>query len=658
MKQIKLKKLTFTNFKGFKNKTIEFNGNTSIFGRNATGKTTVLDGWLYLMFGKDSTDRKDFEIKTLDSGNKAEEKIDHEVYGEIEIDGSSVSMKRSLREKWQTKRGSETAEFVGNETEYEYDGIPKKAGEFKSIIDKIIDESVFKILTDVSYFNTDKKFSWQERRALLTKIAGDISDDSILGSITDSTSGEKYKFLSALLNKNTDLQQYKLGIQSKKKTIKDEIKLIPARIDEVKRGMPDEPDYDEINKWIGAIGKEIENIESQIADKAKISEKQLQESQARQKRLYEIKSRVSAIEHEENEKSSKQFREKQSEINVINSDIRSKSDYIAQLGAENNRLQQSVSEKEQAMAKLRDNWELRNKEKLEFGDNDFTCPTCKREFEADDIATRKEEMSGNFNRKKISDLDGIQNEGKRLANEVSNIKKTISDNNAKVSELTGQIEALKLKLPKEQLQEQKTVVDLSANEEYKKLKAEISSIENLPTPGIPDISDLKSKKSELSIDLDKYKAQLAIKSEIEKSKARMDELNRDMKAKAQEVANLEKQEFIVDDFVKAKVGTVESRVNAMFKYVKFKMFNTLINGGVEETCVALIDGVPYPDANNAAKINAGIEVSNVLSGHFGVSCPLWVDNAESVNELIQPIGQLIQLIVTNEDEELKITYNQ
>ena len=68
---IRLKSLTLLNFKGVRNQHIEFDATeTTLLGENGTGKTTVFDAFWWLFFGKDSTGRKDFEIKTLDSNNK------------------------------------------------------------------------------------------------------------------------------------------------------------------------------------------------------------------------------------------------------------------------------------------------------------------------------------------------------------------------------------------------------------------------------------------------------------------------------------------------------------------------------------------------------------------------------------------------------------
>ena len=90
----------------------------------------------------------------------------------------------------------------------------------------------------------------------------------------------------------------------------------------------------------------------------------------------------------------------------------------------------------------------------------------------------------------------------------------------------------------------------------------------------------------------------------------------------------------------------------MFKFVKFRMFNQLINGGTEPTCETLVSGVPYSSANNAGKINAGIDIINTFSKFYGIFAPIWVDNAESVNSIENTWSQIIKLYVTN--EHLKI----
>jgi hypothetical protein len=98
---------------------------------------------------------------------------------------------------------------------------------------------------------------------------------------------------------------------------------------------------------------------------------------------------------------------------------------------------------------------------------------------------------------------------------------------------------------------------------------------------------------------------------------------------------------------------MEEKVNSLFTMVRFKMFSQQINGGLDETCEALIDGVPFSDANNAAKINAGIDIINAFSKHYDIHAPIFTDNAEAVNRLLKTESQTIKLYVTK-DKELKI----
>ena len=107
------------------------------------------------------------------------------------------------------------------------------------------------------------------------------------------------------------------------------------------------------------------------------------------------------------------------------------------------------------------------------------------------------------------------------------------------------------------------------------------------------------------------------------------------------------------EFAKERVKLVEDKINSMFTMVKFKMFDTQINGGVVETCEAVVDGVPYSTQNNAMVINIGIDIINAICRSENISAPIFVDNSESINSILPTLSQLIRLVVTD-DEQLKI----
>ena len=172
---MKLLKLKLQNFKGIRNSEFDFGGiNATIYGDNATGKTTVFDSLCWLLFGKDSLDRADFEIKTLENGEPIH-KVNHEVEAEfLHDDGNSFTLKRVYREKYSSPRGGDT-KLTGHTTDYFINEVPVKEKEYKQYINDVIAEDVFKLITNPLYFN--EQYSWQNRRKLLLEISGDIKDE-------------------------------------------------------------------------------------------------------------------------------------------------------------------------------------------------------------------------------------------------------------------------------------------------------------------------------------------------------------------------------------------------------------------------------------------------------------------------------------------------
>jgi AAA15 family ATPase/GTPase len=141
--KITLTQLRLQNFKGAKDQTIDFTDRTSIYGQNASGKTRIFDAFAWLLFGKDSDDRKDFNIKCLDSNNEPIHRVETSVSGILYIDSRKLTLQRIYKEKWQKKRGEETAEFNGHETLFFVNEVPHTMTEYQDKINDIIPENIF-----------------------------------------------------------------------------------------------------------------------------------------------------------------------------------------------------------------------------------------------------------------------------------------------------------------------------------------------------------------------------------------------------------------------------------------------------------------------------------------------------------------------------------
>ena len=654
MKKVKITKLSLLNFKGIKNFEINFNPeSTRIYGDNATGKTTLVDAFTWLLFGKDSNDKKDFNIKTLDAENNVIEKLDHEVTGTFEVANETITLRRVLREKWVTRRGSETPEMQGNETLFFWNDVPLQAGEFQAKVDSIISEQVFKMVTSPLYFNSLK---WQDRRNILTTIAGNLSDAQVIDNLMTIQNKGEYGNLINILNSGKTIEEYKKELAAKKKKLKDELLLIPARIAELDHNTPEGKDWSVIQAEIDIINNQIESIDSQIADSSKGHELYYQEKQDRLKRINDLKTKISDIEYIGRRTFQRQMDERASGIE----EAKRKIDRF------NTQKRESVKDLEDCKAsieifkaeqsKLRQKWSEVNEEEMpEISAGETTCYACGQALPEDQVNSKKSHKLVNFNADKDKRLTQIRAEGLAINPRIEKLENQITELQAEDFDvlIAHQMENIRLLEAKKF---ETVQVILSVDKEYATATFNLSMLEKTPEPEITpvDNTSLKLKKSGLASRIDDLKRQLSTKDQIEKAMARRTELAAQEKEYAKQLAELEKSEFVISEFVKAKVDILESRINGMFDGVKFRLFDTQINGGLIECCDTLINGVPWMDANNAARINAGISIINVLSSHFGKSAPIWIDNSESITNIHHTDSQCIELYVSEPDKQLRI----
>jgi DNA repair exonuclease SbcCD ATPase subunit len=259
---LRLMSLRLRNFKGQRDFLFEPNGNNaSVFGDNGTGKTTLMDAFSWLLFDKDSTDKKDFAIKTLDENNNVMHGLEHEVEGLLEVDGKRIKLRKVYYEKWTKKRGSTQKEFTGHTTDYFIDDVPMKKGEYDDEVAKIADEEIFKLLTNPTYFN--EQMDWKKRRELLLEVCGDLTDEQVIAS------NAKLAKLTEILN-GRDVDKHRDTIKAQMKKINEEIDKIPVRINETQLGMPDIEgiDRDKLPKDIAVLQKELQGSRMKLRSQA------------------------------------------------------------------------------------------------------------------------------------------------------------------------------------------------------------------------------------------------------------------------------------------------------------------------------------------------------------------------------------------------------
>lgn len=667
MKIVKIKELRIENFKGVQNLTIPFENVTNIFGANATGKTTVFDAFTWLLFGKDSQDRKDFNIKN--TKNTELNRQDHVVTGVVEIDGTTHEIRRVYREKWVKQRGALEATYNGNETLYYWDDLPLKQSDFNNRINEIISENIFKMITNPLAFNSLK---WQDQRNVLIDIAGDVSYQEI--------TAENPAFQEVITNasKYANLDEYKKAINASIKKAKEDLKAIPTRIDEVLKSKPESIDFEALKDEVAEKELTILDIDTQINYRNEAFDRELQKLNEKKHHLFSLKTEVENIARDLRKQAEESTKIDTSAYDLVKKELDhqkqllmlSRSNVGSFLNKLNN-LQVLLEENEKLIDKKRSEWLQENENTLQFSENEFVCPCCNRAYEADNIEAKKEEMLANFNQAKAQKLAKIEKQASELLEQKTKIESDIalfeqnietakfevSKLESKVSELEIQLQAEqeKLKQPIGKTTDEVYNDLLAENEEIKAKNAEISNLEKeLQVVPKVDNEALIERKNNLKSDIESLKIELQKEAQIQQAENRIQTLKAEEKALAQSIANVEKEIYTADQLTKARIETIESKINSKFKYVRFKLFDTQVNGGEVETCEALIDSVPFNNANTAGKINAGIDIINTLCDFYQVSAPIFIDNRESVSELIESKSQIINLFVSEQDKTLRI----
>lgn len=629
---MKLVQLNLQNFKGIEFGDFRFTNNTIIRGDNATGKTTVFDALCWLLFGKDSLDRADFQIKTLKNGEPVHN-VNHMVQAAFDNeDGTGFTLKRIYREKYSNPRGGEV-KLTGHTTDYFINDVPSKEKEYKAFINNMINEDVFKLITNPSFFN--EQYTWQNRRKLLLEMCGDVDDASVINS------KDELKRLTELLNGRSVDEQRKI-IASKKTAINKELDMIPIRIDEAVKCKPTPLEAEQKLKddiaTIEIAIKQLEEDKSVIINgldgaertakirelKRKLADRksQLMNEHTEKERRLEHEYKLSLVQLQMAESERDRYKDREYELD---SQIKQEEARIDKLQAEFDEFNQSQFNKE-------------------------LCPTCGQELPA----SKYEELQAKFNKNKAEKLEEWQaliDSAKALKQNYIEQKELMQ---VKADGMCNQIEELTNDKDKKQKELHEVgEVDLDNDVQVNDLKAELFMLE-LDEDNTSDdqlkrldseLSELADKRSTLQTELTKYDV-------IRDITKRINELEQEQQRLINEKNLVDETAFLLDEFVKAKVEMLEDTINKHFTITTFKMANVLVNGSVEDCCETMVDGVPYRSLNNAARINAGIDIINALTKFYNVTAPVFIDNAEAVTKFVNCNSQTIKLIVDETRKEL------
>ena len=643
MKEIKLVRLELNNFKCHSHLKLDFNGrNASIYGDNASGKTSIYDALTWLMFGKDSkgNGEKNIEIKPLNEYGEVRDRLaETAVEAVFLIDGEEITLRRTLKEVWTTKRGNTEATYDGNTSEYYIDGVPCKKFVFTDKVGELVDEDTFRLLTSVSHFADG--ISWQDRRAVLFNVATVAGDEQIMA--TD----ERFRPLVEGMGRLT-LDDYKKKLAAEKRGFVGAKTEIPARISECQKTIEDVErlDFASAKKELSELEAERDRIDAQI-----VSIENNNAVEAKRLEIREARLKLTQLDGE-----NANYRASQSAGSVNINKL--KTDLLLAKGALDKKKTvlkhdgELLDRYEQGIVEARNRWIALSKETFE----DKYCPTCGQSLPAEQQKKAREAFEA-AKRDKLTYIEAQATEHKNnkavTENRIETVKKEIEGLENNVAELEADI--------KNAESEKVEIHDMA---DYAQRKADIDEEIEVLNGELHDLSqsvfDIKvSLQRERESITDKIREQNAIISKeslLEYSRRRIAELQEDARNAAACLDAIEQMLFLIDEYSRYKTQFVEDSINSMFRIARFRLFREQANGGIEDRCDVVYEGVPYINLNSGAKINVGIDIINTLSTAYGVSVPLFVDNAESVTRLEHSNNQIIRLVVSEEDKELRVNY--
>lgn len=654
MKMIILKSLALVNFKGVRDFNIAFNdGITTVCGDNGTGKTTLYDAYLWLLFGKDSTGRSDgangFNVKTTDESGKPIYRLEHSVTAVLEVDGKEIKLQRSLVEKWQKVNGT-TDEVMKDETQYFINDVrtgTKK--EYQAEISEIIPEDVFRMITNPYYFAS---LSADTQKEMLLGMVGNIDDEEVAATDPD--------FLALLDQINgTSLAKWAREIAAKKKACNDALATIPASIETAQKLMPDSEDWAMLENELKGVQDRVKEIDRQIADKSALNDEAYKRKMALMKQQADKRIKLqdceNAIRMEVNAAHNKAI----SEIQQMENELSVNQNNLDKYRNDKMSVDGKIDELNAKLVEMREQFKTVAKEQFPEPSGDvLVCPTCGEPYKGENLENAIAKFSRNFEQNKAKRQKDIQTKGKQYKAEYD---KAV-EQQTKLTGLIAKLEddALEIKgnitIKKNNIPVAGNADEAIANDkDCLDLRNDITEIDNQLKAEVPqaDVSELQSEKADSNAAIADINKRLGKRAMIERVNKEIADLEEKRIANNQAKADLEKWEDVYLRFQKAKDEVLMQRINGLFNVVSFSFVKEQKNGGEKVTCYCMVNGVPYADVNACGKVNAGLDIINAICATKGISAPIFIDNRESFNQIIPTISQIVNLKVSN-DKSLTI----
>lgn len=645
---MRIKSIILTNFKGAEKARYDFEGNTLIRGRNGSGKTTVGTAHYWLWTDKDYELNSNPNIRPNDGRDcvvTVEEILDD--------NGTEITFSKSQKMR-KSKDGK-----VSLINSFMVNGLEKTAAAVKEFFaSRGIDTDKVANLSNPNAFMEQNA---KDMRALLFSMASAKTDAEIAAGL-DNVSEVQELLKSYKLDEIEALQKQAI------KTVNNEHgksgELTAAKISSLETFKVD-VDTAELELQKKALEQEIADYKSG----ADATEKRISELQTAEMRL---QFDMSAIAQRMTNEFLAKKRQTEWDLQQKNTELSQAKTQLEKYGEQMKEAQHQLEAAESLKQPINEQYKEINarvfdEAKYRITDSDKVCPTCGKPFDEDKIAElvqksqeRIKHEHDNFLAYKEADKKEVMAKADALKATIAEREKSIADIAESIKQANDTVE--KVTAERDALQTEYDSYpdspDFAQNAEYSRLKAEHDKVtaeyQKNQNEGITEptngIEDKQRKLNRINAEITKAEQNAQIDERISK----LEEQGRQYE---QQRANAEKVLYQVKQVRMRKNRTLEAEINSHFAYAKWKMFKTQKNGEIVDDCTPYIDGYDYGiSANHGREIVMQLDICYSLQRYFNQHLPVFLDNAESLNEsnyITQDGTQLIALAVDDCDLTVK-----
>ena len=634
---ILLKSLDLVHFKCFNVLHLDFHeGVNNIYGENAAGKTSVYDALTWLLFNKDSAGNARPDIKP----HHAPAGTMPEVTAILEVDGEPIKLRKVLREKWEKPRGSSIERYAGDTRDYYIDDVPLAENAYKRRIAELIDERQFKLLTDV--WAVAKGMHWKDRRTLLAEICGLPEDKQLLAT------APQFAELTEKVGRRT-VDEYKSVLMKQRKDMNANLNTLPVRVDECSRMVAEleSLDFAAAHSESDRLQAERERLQGEIV---KLSNNTLA-AQARNER--------DALQVQLRELEAENAAHLASQRVPVEDETPALTAALDRAKHEADRLTRTIAQErdlvlngETRLDDYRARWRAIDAEVF----TDEHCPTCGQVFPAERLAESRAAFAEHQKQRK----DALLEDSKMVKQGIAAAKDRLLT--AETALKTAQDELQKAQIALDSYTPPVEVVPENLPD-YDRRKGAILTliadadkrIDRLNSDTEQERRRLETALSAVTAEKLTHDAVLAKEQTLADTRRRIADLQAEQRKAAAKVEQMDRLIAMCEEFTRYRVQAITESVNSRFRLTRWRLFTEQVNGGLVDCCEPMdMNGSTFEGTNNAMQINIGMDIIDTLSAHFGRRVPLFVDNAESVTHL-QPIGsQVVRLVVSEQDKELRI----